>query len=267
MRNKSVILTEQEIRRLMLFYATAENEILTEINKGLAKGNNVRYLQTMRANVGVVLDDLLDGSREWCEQAIPRIYVEGMRNADRAFRDRLAVGLVHQQAAHILAENTFARFEDVAQLVGRRTNDIYRALSLDAVRGSTMGYKTWKQTARKLRDDLLERGITGFVDKAGRQWNLNTYAEMVARTSTMEAHIEGTKNRLLERGHDLVKVSTHMDACDLCEPWQGEVLSLTGNTEGYYTLDEARDEGLFHPNCKHAFGLYVDMDKEIEKME
>jgi hypothetical protein len=80
----------------------------------------------------------------------------------------------------------------------------------------------------------------------------------------MEAHLQGTANRLVEQGHDLVKISTHIGACPLCEPWQGKVLSITGKTKGYPTLEEAKAAGLFHPNCRHAYGLYIDLDKESE---
>jgi len=97
-------------------------------------------------------------------------------------------------------------------------------------------------------------------------WNMRTYTEMVARTTTMEAHLQGTANRLVEQGHDLVKVSTHRGACPLCEPWQGEILSITGKTKGYPTLEEAKAAGLFHPNCRHAYGLYIDLEKEIEDL-
>jgi hypothetical protein len=90
---------------------------------------------------------------------------------------------------------------------------------------------------------------------------------MVARTTTAEAHLQGTANRLVEQGHDLIKVSTHRGACPLCEPWQGKILSITGKTEGYPTLEEAKAAGLFHPNCRHAYGLYIDLDKEIEEPE
>jgi hypothetical protein len=37
--------------------------------------------------------------------------------------------------------------------------------------------------------------------------------------------------------------------------------------EGYPTLEEAKAAGLFHPNCRHAYGLYIDLDKEIEELE
>ena len=38
-------------------------------------------------------------------------------------------------------------------------------------------------------------------------------------------------------------------------------------TEGYPTLEEAKAAGLFHPNCRHAYGLYIDLDKEIKERE
>jgi len=111
--------------------------------------------------------------------------------------------------------------------------DIYRTMALESIRGSVAGYQTWQDAAARFRESLAERGVTGFVDKANREWNMSTYADMVATTTTMQAHLEGTANRLLEHGLDLVQISTHSDPCEKCEPWQGQVVSLTGKTPGY----------------------------------
>ena len=200
------------------------------------------------------------------------MYSQGLYNADAMLKDagvavKAGFGAIHQQAAQVLAENTFQSLDHVAQLIGRRTEGIYRDLALENIRGSVVGYDTWKQVANRYREQLAEQGVTGFRDAAGRQWNMRSYAQMVARTSTMEAHLQGTANRLAEQDHDLVKVSSHSGACELCQPWQGKILSITGRTPGYPTLEEAREAGLFHPNCRHAYGLYVDLDKEIEELE
>lgn len=32
-------------------------------------------------------------------------------------------------------------------------------------------------------------------------------------------------------------------------------------------LEEAKAAGLFHPNCRHAYSLHIDLDKEIEELE
>ncbi|CEP67871.1 Bacteriophage A118, Gp4, minor capsid [Moorella glycerini] len=264
--------SEDEVARLVQLYTEAEREILNEINRALLRGNKTEYLQAMLANVQAILEDLRNGSRTWCEEAIPRIYVEGAKFAEeqlKAQREKIIVGfgVIHQQAAQVLAEAAYNRLEGVVQTIGRKSEDIYRVLALENIRGSVIGYKTWEQVAKSYREQLAERGVTGFEDAAGRNWNMRSYTEMVARTTTMEAHLQGTANRLLEHGHDLVKVSTHSGACNKCSPWQGKILSLTGRTRGFPTLQEAKQAGLFHPNCRHAYGLYIDLDEEIERLE
>lgn len=264
--------SDAEINRLVKFYEQAEREILDQLNRALLRGNKTEYLAQMKRNIEAILQQLREGNRTWCEQAIPRVYSQGLYNADAMLKDtgatiKAGFGAIHQQAAQVLAENAFNRFEDVVQTIGRQVNDIYRELALENVRGSVVGYDTWQQTAKRFREQLAERGVTGFKDRSGRMWNMRTYAEMVARTTTMEAHLQGTANRLVEQGHDLVKISTHRGACVKCEPWQGKILSITGKTPGYPTLEQAKADGLFHPNCRHAYGLYIDLDKEIEALE
>ena len=263
--------SDAEINRLVKFYEQAEREILDRLNRALLRANKTEYLAGMKKNVEAILQQLRAGNRTWCTEAIPRVYSQGLYGADAMLKDagvavKAGFGAIHQQAAQVLAENAFQRFEDVAQVIGRQVNDIYRELALENVRGTVVGYDTWKQTAMRYREQLAERGVTGFKDRSGRMWNMRTYTEMVARTTTMEAHLQGTANRLVEQGHDLVKISTHIGACPLCEPWQGKVLSITGKTSGYPTLEEAKAAGLFHPNCRHAYGLYIDFDKEPEDL-
>ena len=256
-----------EVARLFEFYSKAEIEILERINRGLLRGNDLNYLQTMLQNVRAILNDILNGSRTWCEEAVPQIYTEGMKNADAMLKDAGAIvkagfGAIHQQAAQVLAENAFQRFEDVVQVIGRQVNDIYRELALENVRGTVVGYDTWKQTANRFREQLAERGVTGFKDRSGKMWNIRSYTEMVARTTTQQAHTEGTLNRLSEQGHDLIIVSRHIGACSLCVPWEGKVLSISGKTKGYPTFEEAKAAGLMHPNCRHVVSLYIDLDAE-----
>lgn len=265
-------LSESEAERLVKFYAEAEREILDRLNRALLRGNKTEYLAQMKKNIEAILADLRAGSRTWCEEAIPRVYSQGLYSANAMLENagvalKVGFGSIHQQAAQVLAENTFQSLDHVAQVIGRRSTGIYRTLALENIRGSVVGYDTWKQVAQRYREQLAERGVTGFRDAANRNWNMRTYAEMVARTSTMQAHLEGTANRLAEQGHDLIKVSSHRGSCEKCLPWQGKILSLTGKTEGYPTLDEAKAAGLFHVNCRHAYSLHIDLDKEIEELE
>lgn len=263
-----VTFSEKQAERLVLFYGDAEREILAEINRALLKGNQTTYLKGMQKNVQAILTDLRAGSLTWCETAIPAVYLKGAENADTLIEAaegsaKIGMGAIHQQAARVLAEATYNRLGDISGTIGRRVDDIYRTLALENIRGSVAGYESWQKVARNYREQLAEQGVTGFKDVTGRQWNMKTYTEMASRTSTMEAHLQGTANRLAERGHDLVVVSDHSKECPRCTPWENRVLSITGKTDGYPTLDEAKSAGLFHPNCRHGYSLYLDIDAEI----
>ncbi len=89
--------------------------------------------------------------------------------------------------------------------------------------------------------DCTEKGesIVGFVDSAKRTWSMSAYVDMLTRTATMKMYNEAKKNEFVAHREDLVIVSSHGGGCDLCKPFDGKILSLTGATEGYTTLDEA----------------------------
>ena len=58
-------------------------------------------------------------------------------------------------------------------------------------------------------------------------------------------------------GGDLVEVLTHNTECRLCLPWQGKLLSITGQTTSAPYLGDAIDAGLFHPGCAHVAVPYL----------
>ena len=118
-----------------------------------------------------------------------------------------------------------------------------------------LGYQTTKQAAKRIRQDLADHGITGFVDKAGHQWDLGRYAKVLAQETTNGAFRQGTINRFQEHGHDLVRISTHSGSCPKCIPWQGRTLSISGNDPDYPSLAEAQGAGLLHVGCLHVLSL------------
>lgn len=134
--------------------------------------------------------------------------------------------------------------------VGRRIDDPYRNVALDTVAGGLVALDTRKQVsanlARRLVNDGVTDALTGFVDRRGRRWSLQAYAEMVARTTTREATTQATGNRMAEHGLDLVTISDHPHPADECTEYEGRTFSLTGSTPGYDVLDV---QPPFHPNA------------------
>jgi hypothetical protein len=159
----------------------------------------------------------------------------------------------------MIGENLAIRTGDALNVVGRQVDDVFRQAGLNALQQATILGETRRAATKRMVDELLEKGVTAFVDKGGTNWSLGRYAEMVARTTSREATNQGLQNRLAERGHDLVEISSHGGACELCAPWEGKVLSLSGKTEGYETVADAEAAGLFHPNCVHVAMPYIEI--------
>ena len=251
-------LTDDQAQNLIRLYERGEARIQSQINQALLSGGDPEYLKALQANVQAARADLLAGSRTWCEKSVPYLYREGVAYADgMTFSTHLigGFGTVHQQAASALAEATYSRMVDMDTVIGRRVDDVFRAIQLEAAEGSVLGSESTQMAAKAMREKLAERGIVGFVDRLGREWSMSTYSEMAVHQATMDSFREGTRLRLLEHGYDLVVISSHSRACSKCTPWEGRTVSLTGTTGGYPTLGDARGNGLFHVRCRHTYTL------------
>src|SRR5699024_7443342 len=120
---------------------------------------------------------------------------------------------------------------------------------------------------------LLSTGVTGFVDSAGRNWNLASYVEMATRTASIRAYHQQAEYTMQANGVQLVTIVVGNDSCSECGPWAGKVCAISGevgprsvlnpltgqlqtvNVE--YTLDEARAHGWSHPNCRCSEAAYM----------
>ncbi|MFS8640213.1 MAG: hypothetical protein LOD90_05275 [Symbiobacteriaceae bacterium] len=155
------------------------------------------------------------------------------------------------------------------RIIGRQVNDELRRAGLEAVARKITEGLSVRDMRRILVEDLVQRGITVVTDQAGRRWSLEAYADMVARTTSREMYTEGTLRVVQRLGHDLVRISTHWPTCDLCAARQGRVVSLSGRTEGWPTLDEI-GRPPFHPRCGHsASPVVIDMldPDEVQRLK
>lgn len=148
----------------------------------------------------------------------------------------------------------------------RASEDIYRRTVYEAAAQSLTGTVTRRDAAQKALTKLAARGVTGYTstDKNGRtrNWDLTSYVEQATRSATAKAQTEGAIARWTERGHDLVIVSDAPEECEWCRPWEGKVLSLSGQPHPGVpvagTLRQATSgKGLFHSNCRHSLSLYI----------
>lgn len=110
-----------------------------------------------------------------------------------------------------------------------------------------------KELSKKmLEESLKKKGFVGIVDSSGRKWNLKNYIDMAVSTKMNQAYTEGLKDRAKETGKDLA-VIPEKGATDSCKYFEGMIISLTGETEGFSTYDQLKASGLiFHPRCQHS---------------
>lgn len=259
----------EEIRRI---YAEAERIVAEKIARRVARGideegyyeRKLVELQTLRREVEDEIRRLQRAERE-VERIVADAYEKGsqaaivdLRKVAQADTLRTAFTATNQRAIEALARTTIGNLRITHLRILRRAEDVYRQVIAETAAPQVLtGALTRREAAQLALNRFADMGITGFVDRAGRTWTIESYAEMATRTAAGQAAIQGHIDRLIENDRDLVIVSDAPEECPLCAPWEGRVLSLTGRTPGYPTVDEARAAGLFHPNCRHSLSAYV----------
>ena len=87
-------------------------------------------------------------------------------------------------------------------------------------------------------------------------FDIASYDSMVFNTNLTRTGIRETIKDSLIRDYDVVYIDPHPFSCPLCQTLQGKFYSITGETTVYQgmeiaSLEEAQEQGLFHPNCTH----------------
>lgn len=105
----------------------------------------------------------------------------------------------------------------------------------------------------------LKNGIPALVDKAGREWSVEGYAQMVLRSNERQVMTESQEAAFNEYDIDLVEISSHLGARERCAPYQGRVYSRSGLSTKFPALSKTSKgeiAGLFGANCGHSMYAY-----------
>lgn len=127
-----------------------------------------------------------------------------------------------------------------------------------------IGAETRQRAVRKCIQEMLDRGIPAFVDKAGREWSPEAYVNMDIRTTVTNTAHAAQDARMEAYGLDLFAVSSHSGARPKCAKDQGKIFSrsnqtgtvedLRGNRIRFYPQSSSSigdPDGLFGINCGH----------------
>lgn len=245
---------EQQLIRL---YQQAARRLRAQIKRALASGQigTAAYQTQQLRAVETELRLLGKKTRPLISASVFENYARGAAIVDVGLQveARFEFAGAHRQAAEIFARNIDIRLADARTLIGRRADDAFRRVAIEQSGLGVATGSTRREISAGVERQLIEQGVTdaltGFVDSRGARWQIDTYAEMIGRTTPREAMSLATASRMRELSQDLIEISAHPGACEICVPYEGQTWSLDGLTEGYDVIDQLPP---FHPNCRHV---------------
>ena len=147
------------------------------------------------------------------------------------------------------------------------------------------GTKTVEKAMQEAVSKLAEKGLTGFTARNGARWSPEAYTKMVLRSNTQNTinHIQDEQMTLA--GNDYIEISKHSGARPKCADDQGQIYSLSGNTEpivdgrgrkikvrSWSSSSYGQPDGILGINCGHSRrsfvpGLSIHRDNPISRDE
>ena len=255
-------LARDDAATLAGYYADAHNTLVRIIVSGQSSITSRARARAMLGQVQDVVNKLDARTQRYLENKIPIHYKRHAQDALKNIKkvqDTAKFTQIHEEAVKAFVDRSKMKFATGLTATTRKAqtvistmlqNNITKELAKSKILGTTID-----DTAKELVKQIEAQGITGLVDKRGRELNIASYARTLAYTELAESGRTAVRNVAAQNGFDLVVVSSHNSKHAECARFEGKVLSLSGATKGFMTMDEAISYGIFHPNCQHSYTI------------
>lgn len=175
---------------------------------------------------------------------------------------------IHKEAVSAINDDTILDLkaairtakENAIQSIDQTLAEVKEDIKTGVILGDTR-----KIVSQRVASAFAKKGLTSFVTKDGKNLPLDFYARTVVKTKTRQAHTTGAVNRYNENDVHLVKIDEHHPTCHVCARYQGLVVSLTGNQDGFPNVKEVPLPP-YHPNCEHTIRPFVIEFKSQEEI-
>lgn len=150
---------------------------------------------------------------------------------------------------------------------------MYRKIVEETTAQVLAGNKTINQVVAATVIRWAEKGIeTGFIDKAGRVWHLEHYADTVIRSTVNRTYNELRLSRMEEYDIDLVVVNSYPNARPSCAQIQGRICSMSNpssnpNYPSIYEFGYGTPSGIRGINCRHILYPFVEGINENNQIQ
>lgn len=246
---------ESRRKRLTQIYKDAENAAIALLAAALLAPKLAVALLKAKASVKKLMDDAGKQAQAWSDDSLTTLYARGMMDtSERLNQPHPESSPMHLAIIAALATGVMEKLSSVGAAVDHNVATLLSSAQVGVAGASFANATDWQALAEKLRQDVMQNGVTGFIDKAGHVWKVDTYVDVVAQSSVMKAYNTGIKSEMQAQGLDLARLSDEIDenTCEACAQWAGQILSVTGATPGFPTVDDAEADGVFHCHCVHT---------------
>lgn len=261
---------EQKIRKIVSRFSGLDYFMLYLIVKWFAdSGDELPSINpTPKKELQNRINEIYEESEYETQKLVKESYVSGYKSdkdRDKKTFALLAGAILLSGGEIAMNPQGYKAFENTQRVMKNATALLpfqFQQAQMRAVNWAVDIYNqggiTWQQAKQKALNMLADQGVAHFVDRANRHWDADAYVEMGIRTGTANAARAGFIDSMIARGKDLVYPSAHRGCCPKCAPWEGVVLSISGDDPNHPSLQDAIDSGLFHPNCKHRLLEYIE---------
>ena len=279
--------TAKELESLAKTYINARDKLLDIIINYKGVGTKT-YYNTVLKNLTAEIKRLEAETGKYIGSAIPREYEQGLKDTYDYFKKNnltmnrpSAFAQIHNDAIYGLAREMQYHIGQGVEQAGRQVlryldesrDNALRKAGLEASAEKIAMGSTVQDMQRNLIERLQNEGFMTVQYGSGKnayQVGLDSYATMVARSTTREAGNLARENQLIESGYDLVEMTVHYPTCDKCAQFQGRVYSLTGKDKRFPALMQTAFKSGYrnvHPNCRHSIVPYIEELQTNEEIQ
>ena len=165
---------------------------------------------------------------------------------------------VHVDAVNALLNNSKnyvkASLDGMERQALTMLNELQQEKVREKLARATITGDSLQEMKTKIAKYFQSNGITGFKDRSGKLWSLDRYVDMLTRTETSIANIQGTINRAIQLWITKFRVVEQADCCELCSEYNWDVVDVTDGTV---------DLPPYHPNCRGYIIAVIGEDTSI----
>lgn len=274
-------MTAQE--KLIAIYEQAEKRLFAIIQKKGAFASAAVYERSLLQQVQKELNRLKADSAKTVDELVIENYQSSLNELIEDLKKigapidtgitpaQLAMSKLNTRQIELIARNATGDFNKAINIIGRRTQDMIRTVTLEATAQKLSTGQTVRQMQKSLTEIFKAQNVFSVPYKNGASMPIKKYAEMTARSTTAETQNKAQTTQATEWGYDLVEMTSHSPTCPICAMYQGRVYAITKEAANGkykapdgtplmfpYLYDTAFAKGYetIHPNCRHRIAIF-----------